>query len=243
MPDERHVLDAIHASFNQEPRLAQHTRAATLRYDGRSAELTIEGEVEHIAAKRLLLERAAAVAGVDRVVDRLRVQPAEHMQDGEIRSHVMDALSQESTLSEHILKQWTKGREETLQEPRHARGSISVRVEEGVVTLDGSAASLSHKRLAGVLAWWVPGSRDVINGLEVDPPEEDTDDELRDAVRLVLEKDPFVDATSIQARAKNGVVTLHGAVPRESEKQMAEHDVWYIFGVDDVRSEELEVLG
>jgi osmotically-inducible protein OsmY len=40
-------------------------------------------------------------------------------------------------------------------------------VKEGVVTLDGEVSSLAHKRLCGVLAWWVPGSRDVVNGLEV----------------------------------------------------------------------------
>jgi hypothetical protein len=25
--------------------------------------------------------------------------------------------------------------------------------------------------LAGVLAWWVPGVRDVVDGIELDPPE------------------------------------------------------------------------
>ncbi|HEX5022545.1 MAG TPA: hypothetical protein VFX54_17890 [Candidatus Binatia bacterium] len=29
----------------------------------------------------------------------------------------------------------------------------------------------THKRLAGVLAWWVPGTRDVVDGLEEVPAE------------------------------------------------------------------------
>jgi len=66
-----------------------------------------------------------------------------------------------------------------------------VSVEDGVVTLDGRVSSLSHKSLAGALAWWVPGSRDVINGIEVAPPQEISDSEITEAVRLVLEKDPL----------------------------------------------------
>ena len=58
----------------------------------------------------------------------------------------------------------------------------------GVVTLNGEVPSLSHKRLAGVLAWWVPGTRDVINGLEEVPPEEDNDDELIDAMHVACWK-------------------------------------------------------
>jgi osmotically-inducible protein OsmY len=77
-----------------------------------------------------------------------------------------------------------------------------VEVTDGVVTLNGDVPSLSHKRLAGALAWWVPGCRDVVNGLEEVPPEEDNDDELTDAVRLVLEKNPFVNATKIRVHSR-----------------------------------------
>jgi osmotically-inducible protein OsmY len=107
-------------------------------------------------------------------------------------------------------------------------------VEAGVVTLNGQVPSLSHKRLAGVLAWWVPGSRDVINGLEVMPPEEDNDDEITDAVRLALEKDPFVNAAQVRVRTKHAIVTLEGLVAHDTEKHMAECDAWYVFGVDKV---------
>lgn len=53
---------------------------------------------------------------------------------------------------------------------------------------------LTQKRLAGVLAWWVPGSRDVINRMEVlseQPDQPDSDEELEKAVRIVLKKRPF----------------------------------------------------
>ncbi|MDD2310603.1 MAG: BON domain-containing protein, partial [Desulfuromonadaceae bacterium] len=113
-------------------------------------------------------------------------------------------------------------------------GSIDVEVRDGVVTLNGVVASLSAKRLAGVIAWWVPGCRDVVNGLEVSPPQEDNDDEVVDAVRLVLEKNPFIDATQIKISCRNYTVTLEGLVKSKAQRQMAEADAWYVFRVDQV---------
>ena len=63
------------------------------------------------------------------------------------------------------------------------------------------------------------------------PPEEDNDDELIDAVRLVLEKDPFVNASKIRVNSKDWTVTLEGLVPNETMRQMAERDAWYVLGV------------
>jgi hypothetical protein len=91
----------------------------------------------------------------------------------------------------------------------------------GVVTLDGDVIGLGQKRLAGALAWWVPGSRDVINGLGVTPPEVDNDFEIADAVRLVLEKDPFVNADQLRVGVRNAVVALDGIVPTADERDMA----------------------
>ena len=102
------------------------------------------------------------------------------------------------------------------------------------MTLNGAVSSLSAKRLAGVLAWLVPGSRDVVNGIEVSPFEEDNDDEVVDAVRLALEKDPFVNASQIKVGSKNYTVTLDGLVKNAAQRQMAEADAWYIFRVDRV---------
>jgi osmotically-inducible protein OsmY len=71
-----------------------------------------------------------------------------------------------------------------------------------------------------------------VNGLEVDPPEEDNDDEVRDAVRLVLEKDPFVNASQIKVSCRNFEVTLEGLVPKPLERAMAEAAAWYVFRVE-----------
>jgi len=130
-----------------------------------------------------------------------------------------------------------KGQAITVQEAggEDASGDILAAVKDGVVTLDGWAISLSHKRLAGVLAWWVPGCRDVVDGLEVAPPEQDNDDEVSDALSLVLEMDPMIPhPEQIGIHTDNYVVTLEGLVATQTEKDRAEQDAWCLFAVDKV---------
>jgi osmotically-inducible protein OsmY len=77
----------------------------------------------------------------------------------------------------------------------------------------------------------VPGSRDVINGIAVDPPKNDSNDAIQEAVRLVLEKGPFVDASQLGVVVKHALVRLTGVASSEAEREMAEFDGWYVFGV------------
>ncbi|MDP2690129.1 MAG: BON domain-containing protein [Deltaproteobacteria bacterium] len=174
--------------------------------------ILIEGMVEKAADKKraLLIAMGLPSAGV---IDRLRVRPSARMSDAEIRDHLKAAIESESVLDP---------------------GKIRIEVNDGVVNLEGELVSLSHKRLAGVLAWWVPGSTDVINSIEVAPPEEDTDDEVRDALLQVLEKDRLVDASSISVSVKDWAVTLEGVAGSDEEKDAAEDDAWFVWGVNDV---------
>jgi len=224
------VLDQVHAALASEPRLDLHEFPIKLSYaDGT---LAVEGEVGDIAVKKLAMERAAALPEVTGILDRLRVRPAQRMGDGEIRDLVRDALLQEPAFGDFAIRRRLGERIEPVREPPEPRGTIELKVEEGVVTLNGQVPNLDDKRLAGVLAWWVPGSRDVINGIAVEPPEQDSDVAILEAVRLVLEKDPFVDASQIRVGVKNALVRLTGLVPSEAEREMAEFDAWYVFGVD-----------
>jgi osmotically-inducible protein OsmY len=234
MSERERVLAEVRAALHGEPRLPPGTQ---LDLDYADGTLTIAGEVPDVAVKKRLLARAAALAAVTGIADRLRVAPAARMGDKEIRDHVCNTLLAEPALAEIAVLERIGGKLAAARRPPAARrGVIAISVDDGVVTLDGDVPGLAQKRLAGVLAWWVPGSRDVVNGLGVLPPEEDTDGEIADAVRFALEKDPFVDASQIRVGVKNGAVTLAGLVPTESERNMAEFDAWYIFGVDRVEN-------
>ncbi len=228
------ILDAVRRRLDGEPRIDVLRHPIALSFaDG---VLSMEGELAHVAAKKLALERAASVPGVEHIVDALHVAPACAMGDAEVRDHVRDLLLGEPALQPLARAAPSPDTGAALR-PALVLGAIGISVARGVVTLDGSVPSLSHKRLAGVLAWWVPGVRDVVNGLEVVPPEEDDDGEISDAVRLALEKDPLVDAAQLGVSTDRAVVTLTGVVRCGVEREAAERDAWCTFGVDGVRNE------
>ena len=233
MSTEPGILDRVRQALRSEPRIGLHTHSIAL--DFADGVLTVEGEVGSVAAKKLALERLAALPEVEGIVGRLHVEPAERMGDGQIADLVRGALLEEPAFTELSLVEERGGHVRPIRiPPTGSRGEIRYLVENGVVTLSGEVPGLGRKRLAGVLAWWVPGSRDVVNGIAVVPPEEDSDDETTDAVRIVLEKDPFVHAAQIRVSCRERVVTLEGLVPSEAEREMAEYDAWCTFGVDRV---------
>ena len=169
------------------------------------------------------------------IVDRLHVMPSTHKGDGTILNAVRDALLQEPGLQNCTIlvkhaNMWETVREATVM----PHGVIHVSVTDGVVLLEDHVTSLIQKRLASVLAWWVPGIRDVINGMEVVPLQEDSDEEIAKAVRLVLEKDRFVNAERIRVSVKKAEVTLEGDAASAPQEEMAELDAWYVVGVDKV---------
>ncbi|MHB1083410.1 MAG: BON domain-containing protein [Thiobacillus sp.] len=230
------VLNAIRAVLEREPHINLHRWPIHLDLTDDSV-LIMEGDVESIAAKKRALELAGAIGDVRGVIDRLHVVPGEHKGDGEILGTLETALLGARDFNNCSLRVIRKGQTRTLREALDddASGDILASVDAGVVTLDGWVISLSHKRLAGVLAWWVPGCRDVVDALEVLPPEQDTDDEVTDALSLVLEMDPLLPhPEQISIHTRNYVVTLEGLVSSETEKSRAEQDAWCLFAVDKV---------
>lgn len=206
------IVKAMKAMLTDELRLDP----ASLPIDvslAADASMLLEGVVERLAQKKRAVLYAMGLDGVSGVIDRLRVRPSSRMSDDEIRDHIGSALASESALNGL---------------------AISAEVRSGVVDLEGEVWSLSHKRLAGALAWWVPGSVDVINSIEVVPAEEDSDEEVSDAVRLILEKDRLVDASSLTVRTKGWIVTLEGVAGSAAESEAAEEDAWFTWGVNGV---------
>lgn len=173
--------------------------------------MVMAGTVDSISIKRKASLAAARIC--PGVIDRLNVKPASRMEDLEIADHMQDVLDQEYTL-------------EGLP--------IRVRVGEGIVYLDGEVPSLAHKRLAEVLAWWIPGSTNVVNNIGVVPVEKDSDDEIKDTVKLVFDKDKLVRDGNVAVKVKDFTVTLSGIVKSSAAVDAAEEDVWYIPGVNNV---------
>ncbi len=206
--------------------------------------LTLAGEVPSVAAKKRALEAAAAPPQVRGVVDRLRVAVAAPMSDAEIMDHLLHFFLQEPAFEGFAIRAADIGPPpvapdfpRVMRNPDAPDGRIDIEVREGVVILNGEVPGLVTQRLAGVMAWWVPGVRDVVNGLAPAPPEEDAPIRIEEAVRIVLDRNPYVDDRQIRIGVRGRTVRLTGVVRSAAERDMAESDAWCVLGVDDVVNE------
>jgi len=236
MQNGHSIIKAIRAGLEREPRINLHRWPIHLEMADDGV-LIMQGDVENLSARKIACGIAGAVPEVRGVVDRLQIATADPKGDGEILDVLGALLLDARDLKNCTLRVMKKGQPLALQKiiDDDASGDILAAVEAGVVTLDGWVISLSHKRLAGVLAWWTPGCRDVVNALEVVPPEQDGDDEISDALLLVLEMDPLIlHSGRIRIQTQDGVVTLQGLVRSQAEKERAEQDAWCLFAVDNV---------
>ena len=224
------------AAIRSDPRIGPRFKPIELKVD-LDGTATIQAEVDNIAIKRLALERLAATKGVTAIVDRLCVKPAMAMSDDGILDHLRKAYFAEPAFAALKIKERKSGPWKLVQDAAELRGEIEIEVNKGVVILNGRVPGLASKRLAGLLAWWVPGSRDVVNGIAVEPPEEDAPILIEEAVRIALDKDPFVDASQVRVGVHHKTVRLTGAVRSREARDAAEWDAWYVFGVDDVINE------
>lgn len=235
MPSNEAVLTQARAALSQVPYQGRQLQPAIhLRLS--DGALILEGEVGSIVDKTRAAAHVRRVDGVTAVIDHLRVADgAVPVGDGALRDAVCERLLNAIDFRNCRICAHVKGRVEPVREAVGERsGWIEVAASDGVVTLRGNVISLSHMRLAGVLAWWSGGCRCVINEIVVAPAETDRDDEISEALQLVLETDPFVDASCIRVRTEGRVVTLEGYVASEGTRRQAERDAWYVQGVDDV---------
>ncbi|MGE3528833.1 MAG: BON domain-containing protein, partial [Methyloceanibacter sp.] len=216
------MRDQALAAIRSEARIGPHFKpvALDIAEDGTA---TIQAEVETVAIKRLALERLAATEGVTAIVDRLRVKPATVMSDDGILDHLRKAYYAEPVFRRLRIKERENGAVTLVRDAfEDAQGEIEIEVTKGVVILNGAVPGLATKRLAGVLAWWMPGARDVVNGIAVEPPEEDNAYEIEEAVRIALDKDPIVDAAQVREGVRQRTVRLTGAVRSNEARHAAE---------------------
>jgi hypothetical protein len=225
------LLKSIYAALDKDARLQLRREEIDIRFDGDL--VVLGGLVPDIRARRvvprIVRETLDEAGGGPAVLDRLRVRREETREDDELVHAVLERLAGEPVFDSHRVLPGTAPDDDESSD--HA---IYIDAADGVARLSGSVESLSHRRLAEALAWWVRGTADVENRLQLSVAERDNDAEITDAVRLLLEKDPWIDAGNIGIDTRNGVVELSGALPGEEQKKMAEDNAWYIAGVRDV---------
>lgn len=235
------TVDALRAALASDERLGHLFKPDRLHLEPDGV-LIFEAEVDDVMQKKVALKIAAAFPDVTGIVDRVHLRPAERMGDAEIRTQLRRIYSADPTLEGLSVLERRGARLAEIARIDDPTGTLEYEVVDGIVTLNGSANGLTVKRYVGVLAWWVPGARDVINGIEDISGEKDAPDRIAEAVRLALEKDPYLDDAQIKVGVRDRVVRLTGLLPTKAQRRMAENDTWYVFGVDDVINE-IETAG
>jgi osmotically-inducible protein OsmY len=128
-----------------------------------------------------------------------------------------------------------------------AFNAISVSVQNGVVTLGGSAYGPVDRDSAVSEAAYMPGVKDVIDNISVDPVSP-MDDRIRRAVYRAVYGFPSLNryamdpAQPIRIAVQNGNVTLFGVVDRQADKDAAGIRANSVPGVFSVKNE-LQVAG
>lgn len=229
-PDK--LLNDVNAALQADTRIDIDDLMLELGVD--DGVLVLRGNVDSIREKRIAANVAGrAVNGQCPVRDELFVRGAA-TGDLELRDDVAKTLAAEGAFLDYSLSVVSGSHRDSLRHGQPGAGHIEAIVDNGCVALEGEVGSLSHRRLAEVLVWWRSGCRRVDNRLAVTPPEEDHDNEITDAVRIALEKDPLVHATQLRVGTAAGVVEIRGLVTSEQERKLAINDGWYVPGVWDV---------
>jgi len=162
---------------------------------------------------------ASEVRGVKEIENMLVIDMAIKRTDQEIKADVVSALERNVYLTDL---------------------PITVLVNDGVVTLEGSVASPYEKDLAREIVKRMSQVVRVENDLQVEPWRDPgvrkqvlhlSDDILHKHVQAELRQDNRIDADGIVIRLSNGTVTLDGTVPTLHQKQLAEKDTRNVVGV------------
>lgn len=206
---ESELKRAVEEALNGEARL----RGLDINVAIENGSVLLKGQVNELAEKRLALNLVRQLREVGEVRDQLRLASIHDLTDRQIGQHIEDGWIQDGAIHDQYL---------------------TAAVTDGVAVLTGKLDNLEEKRLAGLIAWWVPGVVDVDNQIVVDPVQEGNDGDLVDSIRQALDKDILVNPSTIGVTARDGVVTLLGTVGSDEESQAAEHDCYYIWGVKEV---------
>jgi osmotically-inducible protein OsmY len=132
-----------------------------------------------------------------------RYQPTPLRSDAHDRSverAVTEAFSMDSTLAAH---------------------PIAIDLEQGIVLLEGAAASLLARRRAELVARTVRGVRGVVNLIRVDPPLTTSDAELQHDVAQALRAHPATRSERISVTVTRGEATLRGGVYSHATARLA----------------------
>jgi osmotically-inducible protein OsmY len=168
--------------------------------------VVLSGVVDLYAYKLEAMKKAHKVPGVRMVLDNIAVG-GPNMPDRELQQKLLSKIEVDREGYGQVFS------------------AISVSVENGVVTLGGHARGPVTKESALALAQYMPGVKDVVDRIQVDPV-----NPLDDGIRLAeynaiynyapLMQYAVVPSRPIRISVQNQNVTLYGIVDNEMDKDI-----------------------
>jgi osmotically-inducible protein OsmY len=202
---ERYVNDEL----DWDPRI-DGAAIATSAHDG---EITMRGTVGSFREKREAENAAERVYGVKSVKNELKVRllSEDRREDAELRGAVLQALMLDGLVP----------------------GTIDARVDDGWVTLTGTAAWQHQRGEAEFVAGNVLGVIGVDDQIDLTRPEPSAGD-VKASIKKALERNANVDADLLSVGTYGGTAAVTGVVSSWSEHDVAIAAAWAAPGVTNV---------
>ncbi len=181
--------------------------------------VSLTGRVTNLLAKERASKIVESIRGVKALINTIRVQPPNSLNDADIERNVLSALAADPATDSY---------------------ELTVTVQNGIVTLGGLVESWGEKQLSEEVAKSVKGVKDVANHINVNPSTIRPDSEIEAEIVRLLQSDVWIHERLIGVLVDQGKVTLVGTVGSLAEKYIAFTNAW-VLGVKSVNVERLEV--
>ena len=175
--------------------------------------VTLSGFVENYYKKTVAENAVKKISGVKAVAEDLQVgiSPLNKKTDTEIAESVLNAIKLHVSVPEEKIK---------------------IRVEDGIVTLEGEVDWNFQRRIAQELLSGLSGVRSIVNNISVKPLV--TPDSVKQRISAAFARQASIDAAKIFIEVNGTKVTLSGTARTHSELEDAVSAAWAAPGITDV---------
>jgi osmotically-inducible protein OsmY len=209
--DDR-IEQAIKDAFLYDPRVYSYN----LNIESENGKVVLSGKVKNRKAKKVAEKDALNTRGVWRVINHIKVRPANIPDDETLKNRVENAL---------------------MRDPIVEIFDLSVDAMNGRIMLNGKVNTSFEKKHAASVATSVRGVVKVDNNIDADYIWiHKSDVAIKQDIMDQYDWSPYVDPDDITVKVNEGIVTLTGKVDTWKERKSAEKNA-YQGGAKDVQND------